>query len=475
MDEAQLRRELAAAHRLSVIYESDELVWNHISAVLPDGNILVTPGERLWDEIAPEHLQKSSNNVTADIIHKAVYQARPDVKAVVHWHTPAAVAVACLEGGFRCLAQDSAPFYERVAYHDWEGISDDADECERLAAAVRGNANILLMRNHGFCALGGSVAEAWVLAFYFESSCRLQLDVLSTRQEINVADDAVFRRARAQLELPEFRPGNIEWAALLRLANESAGRPRRRARKMLPGGPKGVDASLALERKDEQALRIELAEAHNLIALYGMDQLVWNHISTRLPDGEGILITPGNMMYHEIKPEDLLRSSKNVTADILHSAVYDACPEIGAVMHFHTPAALAVSCLKNGLSILAQHGAYFVDRVAYHEWEGVSDDPAECSRISAAVSAGAKVLVLRNHGFMTFGASIREAWVLAYYFEKTCETQLLVLKSGQAPRIPDQKALEHAAEQSYLPGFAPGDSEWAALRRLAQHGLQSSL
>eukprot|EP00401_Gymnodinium_catenatum_P006126 CAMPEP_0117601976 /NCGR_PEP_ID=MMETSP0784-20121206/77326_1 /TAXON_ID=39447 /ORGANISM="" /LENGTH=521 /DNA_ID=CAMNT_0005404747 /DNA_START=109 /DNA_END=1672 /DNA_ORIENTATION=+ len=480
-EEKQLRMDLSVAHKLTSIYGFDELVWNHISCKLSDGCILLTSGKSLFSEVEPEDLKKSSGNVTADIIHKAVYAARPDVKAIVHLHTSAATAVSCLESGFSCLAQDSAPFYDRVGYHDWEGISDDTAECDRLGAAVKGNVRTLLMRNHGFCAFGETVAEAWVFAYFFENSCRNLLSVLSTRQAIRRPPAEVFEKARRQAELPGFRPGS-EWDALVRLVKGNGVGVRKPRRSGCL--PKDAIDSLASARAcgeehgEEAALRAELAVAHRLTHEFGMDQLVWNHISARLSGDAGVLVTPGRLMYHEINAEDLLKSSHNSTSDVIHTAVYTARPDVHAIVHLHTPSAVAVSCLEGGFMCVAQHAAPFFGRVAYHDWEGISDDKAESERIAAAVKSGTNVLVMRNHGFCTFGKSVAEAWVLAYYFEKSCETQISVLQTGQAIRKPKAEVMAHAAKQSYLPGFAPGDSEWDALTRLVKrrrlHDVQTA-
>ena len=153
------------AHWLTRHYGMDELSWNHISARMSNGETLITPGNRMFDDIRAGDLKKCSGNVTAEVIHAAVYKSRPDVKAVVHLHTPATVAVSCLADGFQCLAQESAYFHKRVAYHDWEGISDDVREGPRLEKAVRSPTdatsapNVLVMRNHGFCTFGLSSAR----------------------------------------------------------------------------------------------------------------------------------------------------------------------------------------------------------------------------------------------------------------------------------------------------------------------------
>mmetsp|Transcript_24056 Transcript_24056/g.57321 ORF Transcript_24056/g.57321 Transcript_24056/m.57321 type:complete len:1177 (-) Transcript_24056:238-3768(-) len=221
-EEKRLRKDLSVAHIITRKYGMDELVWNHCSARLSDGAMLITPGALLFDEVRPEDICRATDNLTADIIHSAVYKARPDIKAIVHLHTPAAVAVSCLDQGFMCLAQESAFFHGKVANYAWQGISDDVGEGPALEASVTqeglGDCNTLLMRNHGFCTFGRTVAEAWVLAYYFDKSCATQLKVLSSGAKPRLPDPAVLAHAAKQSFLPEFTPGVQEWAALERLA-----------------------------------------------------------------------------------------------------------------------------------------------------------------------------------------------------------------------------------------------------------------
>ena len=214
----------------------------------------------------------------------------------------------------------------------------------------------------------------------------------------------------------------------------------------------------------EKVLRYDLAVAHRLTAKYGMDMLVWNHVSARFRSG--CLITPGRKMWETITPEDLVYSSSNVTADIIHTAIYSARPNIQAIIHLHTPAATAVSCLEGGFVPYTQDGAYFYNKVANYDWDGVSDDASEGPLITQAVQQAGEecnTLLMHNHGYVCFGKSVREAWVLAYYFERCCEVQLRVMQSGGKPKIPKVAVMEKAAETSYLEEFAPGVCEWDAL------------
>jgi ribulose-5-phosphate 4-epimerase/fuculose-1-phosphate aldolase len=217
-DEDKLRRELSDAYNITRKLGMDELVWNHISVRLPDGNFLITPGCRVFDDIGPNDLVKISENITADIIHEAVYECRPDIGAIVHLHTPAAVAVSCLEMGFVPLAQEAAPFVGRVARHPWHGISNDREEQAIIGKAIKdGNVNTLLMENHGYCTFGKTLGEAWVLAYYFDKACQTQLHCLQTGEKINHPSEKVMMHAAEQAMLPEFLAGACEWEALRKM------------------------------------------------------------------------------------------------------------------------------------------------------------------------------------------------------------------------------------------------------------------
>eukprot|EP00750_Incisomonas_marina_P015968 INCI18822.1.p1 GENE.INCI18822.1~~INCI18822.1.p1 ORF type:complete len:418 (-),score=53.30 INCI18822.1:191-1321(-) len=249
MEHQALRRDLAAAHWLTNHFRMDDLTWNHISARVPsrraDANtragksssggsgrgssveFLVTPGDRLWDDVKPQDLVLSSDNVTANVIHEGIYEARSDVQAVVHLHTPSVTTVSCLASGLQLFDQDGAQFASEgaVAYHDWEGLSDDADEQSRIAAAFGPIAHTLIMRNHGACTVGSSVGQAWVRAWYLERVCRLQVSLLQLRaagEKLLVPASDVLNHAANQVNR-DFPPGRYEWDALVKFWERSAG------------------------------------------------------------------------------------------------------------------------------------------------------------------------------------------------------------------------------------------------------------
>eukprot|EP00529_Nitzschia_sp_RCC80_P008120 CAMPEP_0113470372 /NCGR_PEP_ID=MMETSP0014_2-20120614/16407_1 /TAXON_ID=2857 /ORGANISM="Nitzschia sp." /LENGTH=1236 /DNA_ID=CAMNT_0000362931 /DNA_START=299 /DNA_END=4009 /DNA_ORIENTATION=+ /assembly_acc=CAM_ASM_000159 len=223
LEEQRMRVELSEAYRITREFGMDELVWNHISVLLSDGSFLITPGSRMFDDIGPADLVKSSGNITADIIHEAVYKTRSDIKAIVHLHTPATVAVSCLEMGFVPLAQEAAPFVGRVSRHPWHGVSNDREEQALLGESIRDESvNTLLMENHGFCTFGRTLGEAWVLAYYFDKACQTQLNCLQTGQKINYPSEKVLAHAAEQSILPEFLPGACEWDALRKMLTRTS-------------------------------------------------------------------------------------------------------------------------------------------------------------------------------------------------------------------------------------------------------------
>lgn len=170
--------------------------------------MLITPGGVHFSHIHPNTLVKTSDNITGDIIHQAIYEARSDVQSIVHLHTPASVAISSLKEGFMPIAQESAYFYKKVSYYDWVGMSTDSKEKVWLREAAKGDSRILVLRNHGFCALGATVAEAWVLAYYFDRSCQTQLNVLQTGRPINIPDHTAMVQTFDGYKLPGFTPGS---------------------------------------------------------------------------------------------------------------------------------------------------------------------------------------------------------------------------------------------------------------------------
>ena len=192
--------------------------------------------------------------------------------------------------------------------------------------------------------------------------------------------------------------------------------------------------------------RLHLAAAYRLVAHFGLDDSIFTHISARAPKEEaehGFLINPFGLRFDEVTASNLvtvdldgniLRDAYgkgiNAAGFTIHSAVHAARPEVGCVLHTHTVAGVAISSMKQGILPLNQWSLQFHNRVAFHNYEGISLDLAERARLVADLG-GAKAMILRNHGLLTCGGTVGESFALMYNLERTCKTQLALLSSGR--------------------------------------------
>jgi len=228
----------------------------------------------------------------------------------------------------------------------------------------------------------------------------------------------------------------------------------------------------------EWEARVELAAAYRLVALYGWTHLVANHISARVPgETAHFLINPYGLMFREITASSLIKIDHdgnivdptpyevNRAGFVIHSAVHAARPEIDCVLHTHTEAGMAISALDCGLLPLNQGAFRFYNRIAYHDYEGVALDTDERTRLARDLGPH-KAMILRNHGLLTAGRTIGEAFLLMYHLEKTCKAQLMAQAAGAKFHIPPPDVCEHAARQ-FETGQVGGERAWAALLREA--------
>jgi ribulose-5-phosphate 4-epimerase/fuculose-1-phosphate aldolase len=233
------RVQLAAAYRLAAKFQLTDLIYTHISVRVPGRHdqFLINPHGWFFDEITASSLVKIDVdgrpvgddrfevNAAGFTIHSALHRSREDVECVVHLHTNAGMAVAALECGLLPLNQISMQFYDRVAYHDYEGISLDLDERSRIVRSMGGN-DYLILRNHGLLTTGRSVAEAFTRMFYLNRACEIQVQTLSMGQKVTIPSPAVCEHAArqhddyAQLDTVHL---DREWTALLRLLDRDGG------------------------------------------------------------------------------------------------------------------------------------------------------------------------------------------------------------------------------------------------------------
>jgi ribulose-5-phosphate 4-epimerase/fuculose-1-phosphate aldolase len=232
--------------------------------------------------------------------------------------------------------------------------------------------------------------------------------------------------------------------------------------------------------------RIDLAAAYRLIHRLGLDDSIYTHISARVPGAhDRFLINPYGMRFEEVTASNLvtvdidgniiddpLGLGINPAGFTIHSAVHSARHDAACVLHTHTVAGVAVSCQEEGLLPLNQWSMQFTDRLAYHDYEGIALDLDERSRLIADL--GDKyVMVLRNHGMLTLGRSVAEAFKLMHNLERSCRAQLAIQSAGAPIAKLSQGVARKTAEQyaSFYDKMEIGglpDSEWAAFRRMLE-------
>ena len=228
---------------------------------------------------------------------------------------------------------------------------------------------------------------------------------------------------------------------------------------------------------EEWQNRVDLAACYHLAHHFNMSDIIWNHITSKTSSKKNtFLINKFGLRYEEVVASNLLEidldgniitgdGEINETGYVIHGAIHKNRADIHCVMHTHSRAGLAVSCFKEGLKPMIQDSAIFYNRVSYHEWEGMSTDTEECDRLSKSLGMN-KVMILRNHGLLTCGESIPEAFMLMYYLDRACKTQIDAESTGEKLIIPSNNIMEYAAGQYDDPRFKLGKHEWPALIRL---------
>jgi ribulose-5-phosphate 4-epimerase/fuculose-1-phosphate aldolase len=231
---------------------------------------------------------------------------------------------------------------------------------------------------------------------------------------------------------------------------------------------------------EEWALRVDLAAAYRIVAHYGWDDLIFTHLSVRIPGPEHhFLLNPYNLMFEEVTASALIKVDvngnpveptpfiTNPAGFTIHSAVHMAREDAHAVMHLHTPHGQAVSAHGEGLLPLTQAAMLVREDLAYHDYEGVAVDLDERGRIVAHLGSK-NLMILRNHGTMAVGESVGEAFIRLYTLERACHAQVLALSAGGDVNNPPQGAPEVAAQQGAIGlKLAAKLLAWPALMRKA--------
>ena len=212
--------------------------------------------------------------------------------------------------------------------------------------------------------------------------------------------------------------------------------------------------------EEEWAIRVDLACAYRMVAYYGWDDLIFTHLSARIPGPEHhFLLNPYQLMFEEVTASSLVKVdvqgnpveptpfTTNAAGFTIHSALHMAREDAQAVIHLHTPDGQAVSAHGEGLLPLTQTAMVIRDEIAYHEYEGIAVDLTERERIIADLG-DKSAMIFRNHGTLAVGETVGEAFLKLYYLERACEAQVLALSAGEGNlNNPPQGAPEMAAQQ----------------------------
>ena len=230
----------------------------------------------------------------------------------------------------------------------------------------------------------------------------------------------------------------------------------------------------------EWQARIDLAACYRLIAMFNMNDLIYNHVTMRVPgDAAHFLINAYGLAYEEVTASSLVKIdlNGNIIRDsgtgyginhagfVIHSAVHRARHDVTCVIHTHSVAGMAVSALKEGLLPLTQNAMFFGE-VGYHDYEGPAIDLDEQARLVADLGHRS-VMVLRNHGLLAVGTTVCEAFVVLHWLERACQAQVMALSCNAEINLPPPDVVALTQER-----YAPGqrrkitELEWGALLRM---------
>ena len=243
--------------------------------------------------------------------------------------------------------------------------------------------------------------------------------------------------------------------------------------------PAGAFARPARFSPEEWDARVQLAAAYRIFDLLGWTELIYNHISVRVPgEGSTYLINPFGLHYSEVTASNLVKVDHageivghsdwpiNPAGITFHGAIHETLPDAHCVMHLHTTATQAVCCLRDGLAFTNFYAAQLYGKVAYHDFEGITVHADEGARILRSAE-GRPVLLLRNHGPVTIGRTLPQAQSLMWVVNRACEIQLATQSMGEAIAIPTAVLEKCVADSlNFNPKYGAGEDSFAALQRI---------
>ena len=227
-------------------------------------------------------------------------------------------------------------------------------------------------------------------------------------------------------------------------------------------------------------MRVDLAAAYQLAAIFRWTDLIYTHFSARVPGTEDFLINPYGMMFDEITASNLVKidldgkvqddplgMGVNEAGFVIHSCMHAARPEINCVIHTHTRAAVAVSAMKCGLLPISQHAMRVQAEITYHDYEGVALYDEEKERMARDLGKQSKAMILRNHGVLALGETVREAFEIMYYLDCACQIQVDACAGGMHNvQLMSEQAAKQSTASLQRPNRPAQHKDWPALLRL---------
>ena len=233
---------------------------------------------------------------------------------------------------------------------------------------------------------------------------------------------------------------------------------------------------------DERATRIELAACYRIFAMLGWTEMIYNHITVRLPDSvtggeKQFLINPFGLHYSEVTASNLVKINLqgkvldgstcpvNPAGFTVHAAIHDGVPDAHCIMHTHTTAGVAVACLQGGLQQSNFYTAQLADMVAYHDFEGITIHADEGPRLLKSMN-NKPAIILRNHGLLCWGQTIPQTFAILWTLQRACEVQVATFSMGKAIEVPQKIALRCTRDAlQFDPNHGAGQDMFSALTR----------
>ena len=228
---------------------------------------------------------------------------------------------------------------------------------------------------------------------------------------------------------------------------------------------------------EEWALRVDLAACYRLIALYGWDDLVFTHISARIAGEEDLfLINPYGMMFDEITASTLVKvdhhCEKRIASEhpvnpagfVIHSCIHEARPDVVCVLHTHTVAGVAVAAQREGLLPISQQATIALSSLGYHDYEGIALRDEERPRLQRDLGDNG-CLILRNHGLLTVGQTVGDAFLQMFTLQRACEIQIAAQAGGELVAVDNRIVEGVAANVKAVTKGMSGGIAWPALLR----------